>query len=187
MPVPEDPTRPLPNPDKTDNGKPITRLTPDGQLGDPVRTKNVHRLAALGQQVDVFLPDGWSVKTEDDRILLVREKLAGTIVLGISSGGRPQVASVLRTANDSSFPRFRLVSLREDPVPGLKKSGAFVASTLRIGPTTDGGELVAWHAAGSSGTIVWRIDYTNASQDAFKSDRRQIERLIEYLAAEIVR
>ncbi len=185
MPVPEDPTKPLPNPDKTSGGQSITRLTPDDMNGGPVRTKNVHRIARLGLQLNVFLPDGWSVQAPEETISLTIEKLQGSVELSITSGARQQVAGVLANANSSSFERFKLVSLRDDPVPGVKRSGSYVASTLRIGPGAKDGVAVAWHFAGTSGSVVWRIDYFASSEAAYKADKKVIDRLIDLAAVEI--
>ncbi len=185
MPIPEDPTKPLPNPDKNSSGQTITRLTPEDLNGGPVRTKNVQRIAKLGRQIDVYLPDGWTLVSKDDKVLLSTEKLQSTVELSVTSGGRPQVASVLGDANGSSFDRFKLVSMREDPTPGVRKSGQYVASTLRIGPGAKEGTAIAWHIVGTGGSVVWRIDYAATSEAAYKSDKKLIERLSDYTAVEI--
>jgi hypothetical protein len=185
LPVPEDPTKPLPNPDKTASGQSITRLTPEGANGDPARTKNVHRLSSLGLQLNVFLPEGWSLESADDTIAVQNEKLLGTARLSLSAGSRSQVQGVLNDANNSSFDRFKLVTLRDDPRPAVKKSGSFVASTLRVGPGMAAATAVAWHIVGTHGSVVWRIDYFTDSEESLKADRKLIEKLIEFAAVEI--
>jgi hypothetical protein len=167
------------------SGQTITRLTPDDIDGGPVRTKNVHRFERLGRQINGFFPEGWVLESKEDKLLLGIEKLHGTVVLSVTSGGRPQVAGVLSSANGSSFDRFKLVSMREDAIPAVRKSGSYVASTLRIGPSVTEGTAVAWHIVGTGGSIVWRIDYSATSEAAFKDDKKLIERLIEYTAVEI--
>lgn len=185
LPVPEDPTKPLPNPDKTPDGKPITRLTPDTPNGEPVRTKNVHRLERLGQKLDLYLPEGWTLEPVEERTLLRHEKLVGTVELSFTSGGRQQTGEVLQEAANESFEKFGLVSLRDDPVPGVRKSGTYVASTLRVGKSAQGSELVLWHIVGAGGSVMWRLDYSAGSQSDYKADRKLIERLMDYTAVEI--
>lgn len=186
LPVPEDPTKPLPNPDTTDSGRPITRLTPD-DTGDPVRTKNVTRLEKLGQQLDLYLPDGWALKTEDERIWLTSEKLVGSVEFTVTSGGRVQIPAALKAANDSTFDLYKLVTLREDPVPSVLRSGSFVARTLRVGPGMEGGEVVVLHAVGTTGSVIWRLSYKTDSEAKYKQDRKLLDRLIDYTAVEIAR
>lgn len=185
LPIPEDPTKPLPNPAKTSSGQSITRLTPGDQNGGPVRTKNVQRITKLGQQLNVFLPDGWTIEAIEDKVVLKIEKLQGTVELHATSGGRQQVQSVLAAANNASFERFKLVTMRDDPVPGVQRSGSYVACTLRVGQGAQGGFAVAWHIVGTGGSVVWRLEYSTASEDAYKADRKLIERLIDYTAVEI--
>lgn len=181
LPVAEDPTKPLPNPDKTSTGQSITRLTPEGN-SDPARTKNVHRLSSLGLQLDVYLPEGWVLEPAEDTINVKHPKLLGSATIRFSAGSRAQVQGVLNEANGSSFGRFKLVTMRDDPRPAVKKSGSFVASTLRIGPGAQEPTAIAWHIVGTSGSVVWRIDYATSGEEALNADRKLIERLIDYTA-----
>ena len=187
LPLPEDPTLAPTTGSQGSGGQKITTLRPDGSDAAPVRTKNFVKIAKLGNQLDVYMPDGWTLEERDDKLWLVLEKLQGSVELSLSSGSRTSVPVALRAANSSSFGRFKVVSLRDDTEPTVAKSGSTVASTLRVGIDAEKKEVVIWHAVGTLGTIVWRLDYTSASSSDLKADQKSIERLRDLLAVEIAR
>jgi hypothetical protein len=187
LPLPEDPTLASTTGSQGSSGQKFTTLKPDGGNSEPTRTKNSVRIAKLGNQLDVFLPDGWTLEEREDKTWLKSEKLRGTVEISFTSGSRANVPIVLKAANNSTFDRFKVVSLRDETGPGVAKSGSLVASTLRVGSDADNKEVIVWHAVGTLGTIVWRLDYTCSTSADLKSDQKAIERLRELLAVEIAR
>ena len=186
LPVAEDPTKPLPDPEETVKGQTVSTLRAQQPPGVPVRTTNVARLAKLGSQMDVFMPNGWSLETDEDTVRLKHDRLNGTVRMSVQVGGRSQLPEVLRSAAKGSFDRFALVRLRDEPRGALTRAGAFVVSSLRVGESGTGAELCVWHTFGAGGALIWRVDYESNSEAEYRSDRRMIRELAQLLAVEIV-
>ncbi|MCH7944549.1 MAG: hypothetical protein IIC73_00830 [Armatimonadetes bacterium] len=186
LPVAEDPTKPLPGPEETVKGQTVSTLRVQQPQGFPVRTANVAHLARLGRQMNVFMPNGWSLETDEDTVCLKHDKLKGNVRMSVQVGGRSQLTEVLRSAVRGSFNRFALVMLRDEPRGALTKAGAFVVSSLRVGESETGAELCVWHTFGAGEALIWRIDYESSSKADYRSDRRMIRELGQLLAVEIV-
>ena len=185
LPMAEDPNRNGGSQTTGSGGQRITALKPDAKTNIPVRTKNVAHVSALGNAINVYMPDGWTLKVDGDATVIANEKLKGTVQIKFSAGGRSQLASVLNEASESALTRFSIVALRTDQTPTVMKSGSLVASTLRTGKDEKGAEACVWHIVGTLGTIVWQIDYSSSSATALESDRKAMEKLRDYLAVEI--
>lgn len=186
LPVAEDPTKPLPEPEESAKGQTVFRLREGQGQRAPVRTTNVASMAKLGKQMNVFMPSGWSLETDEDTMHLRHDRLKGSVRMSVQVGGRNQLPDVLRSATRRSFDRFALVMLRDEPKGGLTKAGAFVVSSLRVGESAAGAELCVWHTFGAGEALIWRIDYESSSKADFRSDRRMIRELGQLLAVEIV-
>ena len=186
LPVAEDPTKPLPGPEKTVKGQTVSTVRAQQSPGVPVRTTNVARLAKLGRQMNVFMPNGWSLETDDDKLSLRHDRLKGSVRMSVQVGGKNQLPDVLRSAVTGSFDRFTLVTLRDEPTGALTKAGAFVVTSLRVGESESGAELCVWHTFGAGDALIWRIDYESSSKADYRSDRRMIRELGQLLAVEIV-
>ncbi|MCH8980378.1 MAG: hypothetical protein IH945_14230 [Armatimonadetes bacterium] len=186
LPVAEDPTKPLPDPEETVKGQTVTTFRAQQPPRVPVRTTNVAHLAKLGRQMNVFMPNGWSLETDEDTTSLKHDRLKGSVRMSVQVGGRNQLPEVLRSAVKGSFERFALVVLRDDPRGALTKAGAFVVSSLRVGESETGSELCVWYTFGAGDALIWRIDYESSSKADYRSDRRMIRELGQLLAVEIV-
>ncbi|MCH8978784.1 MAG: hypothetical protein IH945_06020 [Armatimonadetes bacterium] len=186
LPVAEDPTKPLPDPEESAKGQTVSTFRERQPQGPPVRTTNVAGLARLGRQMNIFMPNGWLLETDEDTVRLRHDKLKGSVRMSVQVGGRNQLPGVLRSAAKDSFDRFSLVMLRDEPKGALTKAGAFVVSSLRVGESETGAELCVWHTFGAGDALIWRIDYESSSKADYRSDRRLIRELGQLLAVEIV-
>lgn len=186
LPIPEDPTKPLPDPQETVEGQTVSTLRPKERLGPPVRTDNVARLAMLGRQMNVFMPVGWSLEKKDEKMSLRHDKLKGSVQMSVQVGGKGQLPDVLRSVAKRTFERFSLVMLRDEPRGAMTKAGVFVVSSLRVGESATGSELCVWHTVGTGDALIWRIVYESNSEAHYRSDRKMIRELGQLLAVEII-
>jgi hypothetical protein len=184
LPVAEDPTRPTPVPTQGGDSKPVTTLKPTDGLGAPVRTKNTASVRRLDAPLTVYMPEGWTLEDKDDKLTLRNPDVSGVVTVTLVTGDKTDIDAMLRAAEKESFPKFNIVTIREDTGTKTMKSGCPSASSLRIGTAKAGGETAVWHIAGHNGTILWRLDY-ELTPTALKKERKSIERLRDLFVVEI--
>ncbi len=187
LPVPEDPTRPLPNPITSGSGKPVTTLKPNEGPERPLRTKNIATIKRLSVDLAVYLPEGWTVESKEERLFLRQSGLKGEVELQVYSGGRSVIEPTLKAAGRETLSQFNVVTTREDQPLTVNRAACSIAGTLRIGTDKQGAPLVVWHAVGNNETFVWRFDYFARSEKDLGQDRKAIERLLDQTAIEIAR
>ena len=187
MPVKEDPSKPLVDPTKTPEGRPIVVLRPENETSKAVRTKNSEVISVLGQNVRLYMPDGWKVEGKDGKFTLTNDKVAGQTTLEIAPGGRTEAATALHAASAESFDEFSIVDLRDETAMTRQKSGLYVGATLRVGTDAKKAPLVTWDIVGTNETLLFMIDYSVGSEHDFKQSRKNVEALIDLFALEIVK
>ncbi|MCH7902976.1 MAG: hypothetical protein IH944_00240 [Armatimonadetes bacterium] len=184
LPLPEDPTKPLPSEGSGSDTTVSTYSATTGPPKVPVRGEQVLTVDALETKITLWLPRDWSVGQDGDRRWIEIDGLKGKIELEFQAGGRAQALTRVRRATINDLKRFKIVRLRDEPKGAYKPSGAYVVSSLRIGET-DSGELCLWTIVGAGSTVIYKLRYESTSLADYKDDRKVIEKLIRVMYADV--
>ena len=184
LPLPEDPTKPLPAEASASSTTVSTYSADSGPPKKIVRGEQIVTIDAMQTKITVWLPKNWSVVQDGDRIWIEIDGLKGTIGLAFQAGGQAQALTRLRRATSSDLKRFKIVRLRDEPKGAYKPSGAYIVSSLRLGET-ESGELCLWTVLGAGTTVIYKLRYESTSLADYKEDRKVIEKLIRVMYADV--
>lgn len=181
MPRRDDPTRPLISNTKNERGQRIDRLRAE-TFADRAKAPNAATIFALGRNVAVTLPKGWTVEQNGDEAILRSPLVTKEIALIVLPGGMAQAEASLNEANVQTIDLYGKVTLRNESVWVFNKVGAQTITSLRLGTDTQGKPLNIVTVVGTKESLIWQFQYVLPSDETYSREKSAIDELVLYLA-----
>jgi len=178
---PDSPTDPVKPPSKPE--KVITLKPTDGKPAKIIKAPLVTKVTAIGQSVNVFTPEGWTIKEQDSQFVMTHPQVKGTVIMEIGNITEAAARTYLLTSSSKSLSRFESVASRHETNGAYNQAGFWICQVWRVGKAA-GGDLVVSQSIGTGAGIYWLVTHDTKGEADFKADGELLKNLYHSMSLE---
>lgn len=135
-------------------------------------------ITAIGKEMELWLPKGWTAELVEGRYNLKHDDLKGTASFAVEPGGVLQARASLGSLMNTSQSRFSTISIRKESEPSGTKAGCVLLTAERHGKEGNS-DLHLMYAAGVRANNHWMLTYEVKSAEDWKRDGKLIRSLVD--------